>query len=79
MDRGVKRGRAVAVTGLDRGVKGDVMSPWPCPRCKEGRDVAVTGMVDRGKSVPQEKRPSEVMREQVSERHDTKRKLMQRS
>jgi hypothetical protein len=52
-----KRGRDVAVTGLDRGVKG-------------GRGAAVTRLVDRGESVPREE-PSGVVRELVSERHDT--------
>ena len=60
-----KRGRDVAVTGLDRGVKG-------------GRGAAVTRLVDRGESVPREE-PRGVVRELVSERHDTKRKLVQRS
>ena len=60
-----KRGRDVAVTGLDRGVKG-------------GRGAAVTRLVDRGESVPREE-PSGVVRELVSEQHDTKRKLVQRS
>ena len=36
-----KRGRDVAVTGLDRGVK-------------RGRGAAVTRLVDRGESVPRE-------------------------
>ncbi len=42
----------------------------------------MTRMVDSGlrpgESMPQEKKPSGVMSELVSERHDTKRKLMQR-
>ena len=47
------------MTGLDRGVK-------------RGRGVAVTRLIDRGESVPREE-PSGVVKELVSERHDTKR------
>ena len=59
-----KRGRDVAVTGLDRGVK-------------RGRGAAVTRLVDRGESVPREEAEWSVG-ELVSERHETKRKLVVR-
>ena len=55
------------MTGLDRGVK-------------RGRDVAVAGLVDQGKSAPREEGAKWSGRGGlVSERHDTKRKLVQRS